>query len=175
MTNLKIIVDGPFSSGKTTFVRAGSEIKVHSINVVVNVQADYIGMDYGRIEIDGDIALVLLGTPSAKRFLLDWFASDMFMVGYVLMVDSAKPETFREAKAQIEFFAANAPRPFIVVANKQDQAGAWSPDDLRLALKIPPEIPVVPCVATDKESVKRVLVALLDEVLKALAQDNLRA
>jgi signal recognition particle receptor subunit beta len=57
----------------------------------------------------------------------------------------------------------------VVAANKQDQPNAWSQDDLRLALDIPPEIPVVPCVATDKESVKRVLVALLDEVLKARA------
>ncbi len=173
--NLKIIIDGPFSSGKTTFVRAANEREAYFnfIDVAVTVQVDCISMDYGRIEIASDSALVLLGTPSAKRFSFDWLISKHFMMGYVIMVDTAQPMTFREAKYRIAYFRANSSKPFVVAANKQDKPNAWSVDDLRMALDIPPEIPVVPCVATDKESVKRVLVTLMDEVLKTLAADNL--
>src|SRR4051812_40368521 len=101
MTNIKIIVSGPFSSGKTKFIEAVSERKVHFIDFAVTPQGDCIGMDFGRVEVDGDSALVLLGTPGGRRFSFDWLASDKYMVGYVIMVDSAKPVTFREAKGWI--------------------------------------------------------------------------
>lgn len=174
MSNLKIIVDGPFSSGKTTFVRSATERKAYLnfINVAINLQADYIAMDYGTIQADSDSELVILGTPSGRPFSFDWLFLKNSIVGYVFMMDSAQPATFHEAKHRIAYFKKNSPKPFIVAANKQDKEGAWLLDDLRLALDIPSEIPVVPCVATDKESVKRVLLTLLDEVLKALVAES---
>jgi signal recognition particle receptor subunit beta len=53
-----------------------------------------------------------------------------------------------------------------VAANKQDMEDAWAPEDLRIALKIRPEIKLLPCVAKDKESVKKVLLELLYSVLE---------
>ena len=169
MTNLKIIVHGPFASGKTTFIRAISERPVISVTIPINHKNDLVSMDYGFIAVDNDISIVLLGTHSARPFQLNWRVAEKFVIGYIIMVDSAYPGTFREAKSILEVFRAFSREPYVVVANKQDKDGAWPLDDLRLALDIPPEIPVVPCVATDKESVKRVLVALLNEVLKAMA------
>ena len=167
--NLKIIVTGVFSSGKTTLIRAVSEREVCSVYVPIPSPITKIAMDYGLIRGNSDTNIVLLGTPSNARFGFDWPVSKKFVLGYVIMVDSAKPETFREAKSILAKFRAYSREPYVVVANKQDKPNVWSLEDLRLALDIPPEIPVVPCVATDKESVKRVLLTLLDEVLKALA------
>jgi len=80
-------------------------------------------------------------------------------------VDSASPETFREAKSILETFRAYAPTPYVVAANKQDNPEAWAPDDLRIALRIDDHIKLLPCVATDKESVKNVLLELLYAIL----------
>jgi hypothetical protein len=53
------------------------------------------------------------------------------------------------------------------VANKQDEQNAWSPEELRFALRLPEEIKVLPCVATDRESVKTVLLELLYILLQS--------
>jgi hypothetical protein len=53
----------------------------------------------------------------------------------------------------------------VIAANKQDRPNAWSPEELRLALRQPPHIKVVPCVANDRESVKGALLELLYIIL----------
>ena len=90
------------------------------------------------------------------------------MLGFVVMVDSTKPETFREAKSILETFRAYAPTPYVVAANKQDQGEAWNTDDLRIALRIEDGVKLLPCVARDKESVKTVLLELLYSILKEM-------
>ena len=39
-------------------------------------------------------------------------------------------------------------------------------------MRLPDDIPVVPCIATDKESVKNVLIALLEKVIEAIDADE---
>jgi hypothetical protein len=58
----------------------------------------------------------------------------------------------------------------VVAANKQDMADAWSAEDLRIALKVRPEIKLLPCVAIDKESVKNVLLELLYSISDAVSE-----
>ena len=53
----------------------------------------------------------------------------------------------------------------MVAANKQDHDEAWPIEDLRIALRLAPEIKLIPCVATDKEKVKTVLLELLYSIL----------
>lgn len=170
--NLKIIVTGVFSSGKTTLIRAVSEREVCSVYVPIPSPITKIAMDYGLIRGNPETNIVLLGTPSNARYGFDWPVSKKFVLGYIIMVDSTKPETFREAKSILAVFRAYCREPYIVVANKRDIRDAWNLDVFRLALNIPPEISVVPCVATDKPSAKRVLVVMLNEVLKRLALDR---
>ncbi|MEZ4671088.1 MAG: GTP-binding protein [Anaerolineae bacterium] len=176
MDVVKIIVHGAFSSGKTSLIRALSEREVVWVNFVIDRDRpdDIHGMYFGLMkDEENDLALVFLGAPGPRRFTVSWQVAQHNMLGYVIMVDSAYPGIFREAKYIIAYFKEHSPQPFVVAANKQDKAGAWAPHDLRIALDIPPEIPVIPCVATDKESAKRVLVALLDEVLKRAGVNNL--
>ncbi|MFN3762079.1 MAG: ADP-ribosylation factor-like protein, partial [Anaerolineae bacterium] len=90
------------------------------------------------------------------------------MLGFVVIVDSTRPETFREARLILDTFRTYAPTPYVVAANKQDMEDAWSPEDLRIALRIDPAVKVLPCVATDKESVKNVLLELLYSILETM-------
>jgi signal recognition particle receptor subunit beta len=94
------------------------------------------------------------------------------MLGFVVMVDSVRPETFREARSILDTFRSYAPTPYVVAANKQDQDDAWSPEDLRIALRIDPQVKVLPCVATDRDSVKTVLLELLYSILDIMDEDE---
>jgi signal recognition particle receptor subunit beta len=90
------------------------------------------------------------------------------MLGFIVMVDSSRPETFREAKGILQTFRAYAPTPYVVTANKQDKEDAWSVEDLRIALKLDSKVKMLPCVASDKETVKKVLLELLYSILEEM-------
>ena len=167
----KLVVTGPFGAGKTQFIQSISEIDVVATERKITSEAERIkdettvAMDLGRITVDEDLVLYLFGTPGQKRFDFMWEILSGGMLGFVVLIDSARPETFREAKRILEVFRGYAPTPCVVAANKQDQEGAWSPEDLRVALKIDRNIKVLPLVATDEESVRNVLLELLYSIL----------
>jgi signal recognition particle receptor subunit beta len=94
------------------------------------------------------------------------------MLGFIVLVDSVRPETFREAKHILDVFRGYAHTPYVVAANKQDLPDAWSPDDLRIALRIDRDIKVLSCVARDKESVKNVLLELLYSILEKMHEEE---
>lgn len=175
MQTVKMVITGPFSSGKTEFIRSISEIEVVSTEQNISSDAERaekaattVAMDFGRITVDDDLVLYLFGTPGQRRFDFMWEILAEGMLGFVVMVDSAKPETFREAKSILETFRAYAPTPYVVAANKQDHPDAWDPEDLRIALRIEPDVKLLRCVAKDKESVKNVLLELLYSILEEM-------
>lgn len=171
MQTVKMVVTGPFSAGKTQFIGTISEIDVVKTERKITSDAERIkdsttvAMDFGRITVDSDLVLYLFGTPGQKRFDFMWEILSEGMLGFVVMVDSARPETFREAKSILETFRAYAPTPYVVAANKQDHPEAWAAEDLRIALHLDPSVKMLPCVATDRESVKSVLLELLYSIL----------
>jgi uncharacterized protein len=173
---VKMVVTGPFSSGKTQFIRSISEIDVVATERKISSEAEKIkdsttvAMDFGRITVDNDLVLYLFGTPGQRRFDFMWEILSEGMLGFVVMVDSSRPETFREAKSILETFRAYAPTPYVVAANKQDHPEAWAVEDLRIALRLDPAIKLLPCVATKKDTVKTVLLELLYSILAEMEQ-----
>jgi signal recognition particle receptor subunit beta len=125
-------------------------------------------MDFGRITVDEDLVLYLFGTPGQKRFDFMWEILSEGMLGFIVMVDSTRPETFREARSILETFRAYAPTPYIVAANKQDLPDAWEIEDMRLALRLDTKVKLLPCIAVDKESVKAILLELLYSILSEM-------
>ena len=174
MQTVKMVVTGPFSAGKTEFIGAVSEIDVVSTERAISSSAEQIknnttvAMDFGRITVDEDLVLYLFGTPGQRRFDFMWEILSEGMLGFVVMVDSTKPETFREAKRILETFAAYANTPFVVAANKQDFEDAWDPEDIRIILRLDDDVKVLPCVAMNRESVKTVLLELLYSILEQI-------
>jgi small GTP-binding protein len=172
MQTVKMVVTGPFNAGKTEFISSISEIEVVSTerritDITSRIKRETtVAMDFGRITVDEDLVLYLFGTPGQKRFDFMWEILSEGMLGFVILVDSVRPETFREARRILDIFRGYATTPYVVAANKQDMEDAWAPEDLRIALKIRPEIKLLPCVATDKESVKNVLLELLYGILE---------
>ena len=174
MQTLKMVVTGPFSAGKTEFIQSVSEIDVVSTERKISSEIERIketttvAMDFGRISVDEEIVLYLFGTPGQKRFDFMWEILSEGMLGFVVIIDSSRPETFREARKILETFRAYAPTPYVVAANKQDLEDAWELDDMRIALRLSAEIKLLECVATRKESVKNVLLELLFSILEEL-------
>lgn len=172
MQTVKMVVTGPFSAGKTEFIQSVSEIDVVSTERKISTlseravkEATTVAMDFGRITVDDDLVLYLFGTPGQKRFDFMWEILSDGMLGFIVMVDSTRPETFREARTILETFRAYAPTPYVVAANKQDKEDAWEIEDVRHALRLDPNVKLLPCVATDLNSVKKVLLELLYSIL----------
>lgn len=171
---VKMVVTGPFNSGKTEFIRSVSEIDVVSTERKISAESEKIkesttvAMDFGRITIDDELVLYLFGTPGQKRFDFMWEILSEGMLGFIVMVDSTRPETFREARNILETFRAYASTPYVVTANKQDRHDAWELEDMRIALRLGPQVKLLPCTARDKESVKFVLLELLFSILAEL-------
>ena len=146
MQTVKMVVTGPFSAGKTEFIRQISEIDVVATERKITRDQERIkdrttvAMDFGRITIDDDLVLYLFGTPGQRRFEFMWEILSEGMLGFIVLLDSVRPETFREARDILDVFRSYAPVPYVVVANKQDMQDAWSPEDLRIALRIPQEV-----------------------------------
>jgi len=174
MQTVKMVVTGPFSSGKTQFIQTVSEIDVVATERKISSESEQIketttvAMDFGRITVDDDLVLYLFGTPGQKRFDFMWEILSEGMLGFVVMVDSSRPETFREARRILETFRAYAPTPYVVTANKQDLPDAWDPEDMRIALRLSNDVKLLPCTATDKESVKNALLELLYSILERM-------
>jgi len=176
MQAVKIVVTGPFASGKTQFIRTISEIEVVSTERRISTAAERaikdqttVAMDFGRITIDRDLVLYLFGTPGQRRFEFMWEILSEGMLGFIVMVDSTRPETFREARNILDTFRRYAQTPFVVAANKQDLEDAWDPEDIRIALRLDGRVKVLPCVATRRESVKTVVLELLYSILEELS------
>jgi small GTP-binding protein len=171
MQTVKMVVTGPFNAGKTEFIRSVSEIDVVSTERKISSPSEKVkesttvAMDFGRITVDNDMVLYLFGTPGQRRFDFMWEILSEGMLGFIVMVDSTRPETFREARSILETFRAYAPTPYVVAANKQDREDAWELEDMRIALRLDPKVKLLPCIARDKETVKTILLELLYSIL----------
>jgi signal recognition particle receptor subunit beta len=173
--SFKIVVTGPFSAGKTTFIKSISEIAIVSTERAISdstrrVKAETtVAMDFGRITISKDIVLYLFGTPGQERFDFMWQILSEGMLGYILMLDASRPDTFTEGKRILEFFGTLSDAPFVVGATRiPDNDGPQAIDKIRGDLSVDGETQIIPCNATDKEDVKKVLLGLLYDILKTL-------
>ena len=171
---IKILISGPFAAGKTQFIKTISEIEPITTEKKTTKDKEKrvkdfttVAMDFGKITIDDEHELYLFGTPGQSRFDFMWDILGKGALGIIVLVDSTNPQTFHEARQIINFFESNYPVPMVVGANKQDLPDAWPPEMIKAALNLDTEdIPVIPVVATDKESVKNALLTLLQEIYK---------
>jgi small GTP-binding protein len=174
MKTVKMVVTGPYSAGKTAFIRTISEIDVVSTERKITAldekikETTTVAMDFGRVNIDEDLVLHIFGTPGQRRFDFMWEILAEGMVGLIVMIDSTRPDTFNEARQMLDEFQAYLQSPYIVVANKQDREDAWSMEDMRNVLKLAEDVKFMPCVATEFESARGVLLELLAIIIAEL-------
>ncbi|MGH8892682.1 MAG: GTP-binding protein [Actinomycetes bacterium] len=178
---VKVVVTGPFAAGKTTLIRTISEITVLSTERGVTDSTrkrkaeTTVAMDFGRITIDRDLVLYLFGTPGQDRFDFMWEILGEGMIGYLLLVDAAREDSVEEAAGILEAFRTMARVPYVVGLNRAQADDHVLLESVRTRLAIPADVAIMPCDATDKESVKNVLLALLYAVLDEVEAEAVRA
>jgi signal recognition particle receptor subunit beta len=168
---VKVVVTGPFAAGKTTLIRTISEITVLSTERDVTDSTrrrkaeTTVAMDFGRITIDRDLVLYLFGTPGQERFDFMWEILGEGMIGYLVLIDAEREDSIEEAAAIHEAFRRMARVPYVVALNRSSGDDHALVERVRTRLQIPGDVAILSCDATDKESVKKVLLALLYAVL----------
>ena len=177
LTAHKILLAGGFGAGKTTLVSAISEVRpllteeplstastAHdNLRGLPNKTTTTVALDFGRITISDSLVLYLFGVPGQERF---WFMWDELAYGALGAVVLADVRRLEDCFPSVNYFETRD-LPFIVAVNCFDDAPRYDLAEVRLALDLDEDVPLVLCDARKQASVKNTLIRLVESIAAA--------
>ncbi len=170
----KILIAGGFGAGKTTLVGTISEVRPllteerlssasigrDDLHGVAGKTTTTVAMDFGRITISERLLLYLFGVPGQERF---WFMWDELAYGALGAVVLADVRRLRDCFPSVNYFETRG-LPFVVAINCFDNAPRYDAEEVRIALDLDPGVPALLCDARNLDSVKEILITLVDSI-----------
>ncbi|MFD0856291.1 ATP/GTP-binding protein, partial [Actinomadura adrarensis] len=165
--------------GKSTLVSAVSEIRplrteevmtersigVDDTSAVAGKTTTTVAMDFGRITLPNGLVLFVFGTPGQDRFWFMWDELAKGALGAVVLVDTRR---LADCFASVDYFERRGV-PFIIGVNQFPDSGMHSADQVRDALDVSPDIPVIYCDVRERESAKQVLITLVEHIMRTMS------
>ncbi|MGP4090764.1 GTP-binding protein [Streptomyces sp. KR55] len=173
---VKILVAGPFGVGKTTLIDSVSEIRpLHTEEQLTEASAQVddlagvrekstttVAIDFGRISLPGGIVLYLFGTPGQERFRSLWDDIAHGALGALVLVDSRRVDASFDVLGLVE----ESGLPYAVAFNAfPDAPRHHTEEQLRAALDLEADTPMVTCDAREKDSSVDALLALVQHLI----------
>jgi uncharacterized protein len=172
---VKILIAGGFGVGKTTLVGTLSEVAplrteeyltrasvgVDDLEGVSGKSTTTVALDFGRITISRELVVYLFGTPGQERFWFMWNDLVNGAMGAVVLVDTRRLDV---SFASIDFFESRG-IPFVVGVNCFHGVRDRAQEEIRRALDLDPQVPLVLCDARDRKTGRDVLLALIEHLM----------
>jgi signal recognition particle receptor subunit beta len=176
---VKILVAGGFGVGKTTMVGSVSEIEPLRTEEVITAESigvddldgieakttTTVAMDFGRITVSDELVIYLFGTPGQNRFWFMWDELSYGALGAVVLADTRR---LADSFPAIDYFERRG-TAFVVAVNCFEGSRNYQPDDVRIALDLDADVPILLCDARQRPSSKKVLVTLVEHVMSQTA------
>ncbi|MGB3767723.1 MAG: ATP/GTP-binding protein, partial [Phormidesmis sp.] len=175
MEIMRLVITGPVGAGKSTFIRAVSEIDVVDTDRKATdetrllKETTTVGFDFGRLQFDPEMVIHLYGTPGQERFDFMWEELITYAHAYILLVPAHRPAEFRKAQLIYEFMADRVSLPMIVGVTHTDRENAWDFEHVAIATGFTnpsQRPPFVSVNALDPASVTRSLEALINQYVQ---------
>ncbi|MFJ2478365.1 GTP-binding protein [Streptomyces sp. NPDC087659] len=171
-TAVKLLIVGHFAVGKTTFVNTLSEITplrteevmteagapVDDLAGVSGKTTTTVALDFGRLTLSDTLVLYLFGAPGQQRFAQVWRDMTRGALGALVLADTSRLEESFDVMGRLEEQGI----PYAVAINRFAQAPVHGLEELRAALDLLPETPLVTCDARDRRSSTQALISLVE-------------